>query len=384
MSATVFYYNNIVGEGGMPGVTKKLVADLAAAPGSAFFGSDLRSLFRIEPDGHGVIRLSPVEPVEVGPIGHGVFVAWNPPLRQLQTMFRLKRQGARISCWTCGFFARQQFETHWENGKTPLWLKRAFIAAMRLVLRPLVNHFLVAGPAEIEDSGLAPGKCVAGCFGRVKSAVMDTLDGMPEPPRGGPSNRIVFAGRGLWFKKGIGQVMTWARSTNGAAWRFVFLLTSRDARTEQEVREAACETCEWRDDVTGAAMIPWLIDSAAAVSFSSNPTQLRGLYESLYAGTPIVVSREAFMDGFREMLGGVGLAEAVQIFGRGEIERGEIGFRPLDAGQRALLARCMRIALSPTCYTDWLRDWCVAPQAPASFYEHAAGRIEAAGVATEG
>lgn len=375
MSATVFYYNNIAGDVGMPGVTKKLVADLSAVPGAVFFGCDFTTFFKIRANGSGGFEMVPVSPAEVGRISHGVFVAWNPPLRQLATMLRLRAGGARITCWTCGFFAKQQAETNWENGRAPLWLKRWFIAIMRMICLQVVDHFLVSGRAEAEDSRLPATKCVAGCFGRVKSAVMDALDASGAAPQPGVSNRIVFVGRGLWTKKGIGQVVRWARTAAGAAWRFVFLLTSRDARIEQEIASEQGGACEWRDDVMGAAMIPWLEEAAAVVSFSANPTQLRGLYEALYAGTPIIVSREAFMDGFREMFGAVGLEDAVQIVSREVIESGEVRLLPLAVEQRVRLGRCMRIALSPTVYADWLRDWCRAPQSPASFYEHAASLL---------
>lgn len=377
LGATVIYYNNLVGDTGMPGVTKKLLADLSVSGGN-FYGCDFKNFFRIHRGENNKLEMILVGRADVGRIEHGIFVAWNPPVRQLLAMITLKLRGERLSCWTCGYFAHQQWEANWEGGGMPLSLKKAVIVAMRNLNCCLVDHFLVAGEVEILDSSLPPKKCVQGCFGRVDSAVMDKLDSDDQPLQDNDLSveKIVFIGRGLWDKKGICHVVRWAQKSRNKLLNFVFLVTAKDAKTQEEFISNSYENCEWHDDVRGVEMIPWLRNAAAVVSLSSNPTQLRGLYEALYAGVPIVVSREAFMDGFREIFVQQGLDNAVQIISSDAIRSGEVDLRVMNLDQRAQIASIMRVILSKTCYVDWLNDWCVSPCSPVSYYKHVCDKLK--------
>lgn len=101
-----------------------------------------------------------------------------------------------------------------------------------------------------------------------------------------------------------------------------------------------------------------------------NPIQLRTPYEALYAGTPVVMFRKGYMDGFKSILDSRNLTDAVQIIGAEEFETMSFDVATLDAKDRAKLAETMHVVLNAREFSEWFGAWLKKPTAPASYNEH--------------
>jgi hypothetical protein len=381
MSFVVFSYNNISKPGGIPRVLKRLISDFGNyGDGSVrFLAHDLNSYYQVQPGKDaGVDQLLPHPRPDSGEILLHVILPWGPYHRIITKMLQARLSGRKLVIWPWGLFCRQQVAANWNGGHTPLWIKRLVVGLVKFVSLRLADGFFVFSHSEIEDSNLDSDKCIILMMGRPATNLMAS-ETINNTENSGYSNDLIsYIGRGLWKEKGIDTIVNLAATDFGAPRKFHFFISSKSADFDWHQSKTNASNLIWRTDVMGADLLPWLLRSSAFITVNGNPAPLQAVYEALYTGTPVIVRREAMMDGFRFVFESLGFPDVVHVVTEDDLTTGNIRSPDLTPGERAQIARISRRIMDPTGFSAWFHGWVSAPQFPANYYASVANSITTA------
>ncbi|MCP5536762.1 MAG: glycosyltransferase [Akkermansiaceae bacterium] len=369
----IIYCNHISANVGVPGVNQALISDINIYSQSnhTVIGSDYNNYYRFNwSEDRSVISMDMIVDHRDLDASMVIFSGFDPLRWVLPKMLKWKTRNCIIACWTWGFFTKQQSLGNWEKGKVPGWIKRIAIFTKKYAIGPFVDYYLVSGEAEMRDSKLCSQKCVQMPMGRPQSAILDGCDEVDFSQVYFAEESLNYLGRGRWYEKGIADIVRYASTRNGKKWKYRFFISSRDAEFDEEVERHKFPNVEWFFDVFGKENIPWFFKCAAFITISRNPVQTRSSYEALYSGTPIVVLREGFMDGFKETLDANGLVGAIRVVSEEEYETFSFKIGVMDHESRSKLACVMKTILDAQKFGKWFGDWLDEPVAPASYYQH--------------
>jgi hypothetical protein len=376
----IFYCNYISANLGAPGVYQAAIADITkyTKSGVDVFGSDYKCYYRFKWSGDKEeIEVIEIKETELGDPSLVVFSGFDPYRWTLLKMLSWRRKGCAVAFWTWGYHTKQQSSGNWEHGRVPKWLKRVATEFKKYSLAPMIDYYLVWGKSEIADSRLDPRKCVELPMGRPQSAILKECDDIAANIEEFKNDSINYIGRGRWSAKGIDSIVKYAHSENGKKWQFNFFISSKEEGFNEKIESNKLPNIQWYFDVLGKDNVPWLRSGATFITLNKNPTQIRLAFEALYAGTPIVVCREAFMEGVMEILACEGLEKAVQIVSDTELEEMSFEILPMKASDRMRVMKCMSVVLSAEEFGQWFGSWLKAPSAPASYYDHISKKITA-------
>lgn len=380
MSFVVFSYNNICKPGGIPRVLKRLISDFGThGDGSIrFLAHDLSAYYEVQTGENGEDdRLVPHPTPNTGEILLHVILPWGSYFRIFLEMLRIKLKGRRLVVWPWGLFCRQQAAANWNGGRTPPWIKKLVTGCVKFVSLRLADGFFVFSRSEVEDSNLDPNRCVILMMGRpatnlLASEAVDIIESSDY------SNELIsYIGRGLWKEKGIDAIVSLASSDFGTSRNFHFFISSKSSNFDQHHAESSTTNLVWKTDVMGADLLPWLLRSSAFITVNGNPAPLQAVYEALYTGTPVIVRREAMMDGFQSVFESQGLHDVVQVVTEDDLTTGNINSSGLSPKERAQVSRISRRIMDPASFSSWFRDWVSAPQFPANYYASVADSMDA-------
>ena len=375
--SVLFYCNHIHANLGVPGVYQALISDLSGYGNEdlTVYGSDYHKFYSFRWSKDGSIKKTEVSPANLRNPDTVVFSAFDPLRFMLPAALKWKIAKSTICFWSWGYHTRQQCQGNWEGGKAPLWAKKIATKVKRFGMAPLVSHYFVSGKAEREDSGLPEAKCLQMPMGRPQSAILDAADETP-PQETSFSNEILsYIGRGVWESKGVRNIVEYSKSPNGRAWEYHFLVSAQENGFHERIKETQAENLHWNFEVRGAGNLPWLQKSAAFLTINLNPTQIRTPYEALYAGTPIVVCRECYMDGFAEVFRTQGLPDCVQIVSREDLVSKAFEIVVIAEEDRRKQMKIMRKVLDRDYFSKWLSTWLMEPKTPASYYSAVAASL---------
>ncbi len=374
----IFYCNYISANIGVPGVNQALLADLVKCYGSnsEIYGSDYQSFYKFSwSDDMSSIDVEKVAELDVDMPSMVVFSGFDPYRWTLPKILKWKMKGCHVGFWTWGYHTKQQCEGNWENGKIPNWLKKIATNIKKHTLAPLIDYYLVSGNFEIIDSGLNPAKCIKMPMGRPQSKILDACDKAQGTQVDYGCESVNYIGRGRWYAKGIDNIVKYASSRIGTTTTFRLYISSMEEGFEEKAQSCKSDNVEWYYDTFGSDNLIWLQKCKAFITVNKNPTMIRATYESLYSGTPIVVLREAYMDGFKELLDIVGLSGSILILGDEELTDCSFTIPVMDSECRSKLAESMQILLDSSEFSQWFGSWLKAPSAPVSYYDHISKRL---------
>ena len=372
-ASVIFHCNYLSANIGIPGVNQSVIADLLKYGDSSLsvYGSDYKNYYQFMWAEDGItIETREIDRADMVAPTFAMFTGFDSVRRMFSEMIQWRQKGCHIGFWNWGYLTKQQSNGSWSTGKVPLWLKRCAIFVTRKMMAPLVDYYVVAGNSEREDSNLNSSQCLLMPMGRPQSAICrecDTIDAAAVEYR---DESLTYIGRGNWETKGVGNIVHYALSEKGENQRFRFFISSKQEGFDDQVHAHEASNMEWYDDVFGKDNLPWLQKSKAFMTINVNPIQLRTPYEALYAGTPIVMYREGYMDGFKSILDAQGLHDAVQIIEPEEIESASFEAAPLIAKDRVKLAETMHVVLNAKEFSEWFAAWLKNPTGSASYYEH--------------
>lgn len=377
-SSIIFHCNYLSANVGIPGINQSVIADLLNCGESSLivYGSDYEKYYQFFWAEDGTrIETREVERANMVPPSFAMFTGFDSVQKMIPQMIQWRRQGCHIGFWNWGYLTKQQSNCNWNSGKVPLWVKRCAIYGTRKLMGPLVDFYIVSSNAEKEDSNIKTNQCLQMPMGRPQSAIFKECDTIDAAAVEYLDEGLTYIGRGNWETKGVSNLVHYARSEKGKGQRFRFFISTKEAGFDERVSQHKASNIEWYDDVFGKDNLPWLQKSAAFITVNFNPVQIRTPYESLYSGTPIVMYREGYMDGFKSILDAMDLPDAVQIIEPVEIETGSLQVATLDTNDRLKLAETMRVVLNAKEFSEWFSAWLRNPQGGASYYEHIKTRL---------
>lgn len=374
----IFHCNYLTANIGIPGVNQNTIANLLKyGDGSlAIYGSDYKKYYQFVWAEDGItIETREIEEADMLAPTFAMFTGFDSVRRMIPQMIQCRRKGCQIGFWNWGYLTKQQSNCNWSSGKVPLWVKRLAISVTRKIITPLVDNYIVSSNAEREDSNLNSNQCLLMPMGRPQSAICKECDAIDTAAVEYRDESLTYIGRGNWETKGVGNIVHYALSKKGKEQRFRFFISTKETGFDDQVRNHEASNIEWYDDVFGKDNLPWLQRSTAFMTINVNPIQLRTPYEALYAGTPIVMYREGYMDGFKSILDAQGLPDAVQIIEPEEIESASFEAATLDTKDRVKLAETMHVVLNAKEFSEWFAAWIKKPTGAASYYEHIKAKL---------
>lgn len=369
----IFHCNYLAADIGIPGVNQNTIANLLKCGDSdlVVYGSDYKNYYQFKWAEDGIsIETREIGRSEMVAPTFAMFTGFDSVRKMIPEMIQWRRKGCHIGFWNWGYLTKQQSNCNWSSGMVPLWLKRCAIYVTRKLMEPLVDFYIVSSNAEREDSNIKSNQCLQMPMGRPQSAIFKECDAIDAVAVEYRDESLTYIGRGNWETKGVGNIVHYALSEKGKNQKFRFFISTKEAGFDERVRDHQASNMEWHDDVFGKDNLPWLQKSAAFITINVNPIQLRTPYESLYAGTPTVMYREGYMDGFKSILDALDLPDAVQIIEQEDIETGSFDVATLDTKDRIKLAEIMHEVLNAKEFSEWFGAWLKNPTGGASYYEH--------------
>ena len=372
----VFYSDSIHASIGVMGVQQSFIADLVAYFGKeeSVLGCDYQSYYEIKwaPDER-IPIVTKLEGIQFGEITPEIafFTPWGPYQKILPEFIRLKWKGSSIAFQTWGFFAKQQCWENWEGGTKPLWLKKVATKTIQLLIRPFVDFYFVSGGVEVEDSNLNPERCVKISYGRPLSQIIENRESIDWSKVKVDPNKRVYVGRGAWIRKGLCNIVDYAKSEVGKQDSFDFHLSSPDRDLHEKIMNHGADDDRfyWDTEKRGGEILLPIASAGAFITLNSNPVQLRSLYEALSLGCPIVVFRPSFMDEVGSLAKRFGIHDAVQVVTLEGLKEGSEKIHVLKSSESARLRLVLDKLLDAGCFGTWFGQWVENPKAPDSYYE---------------
>lgn len=367
----IITYTSITHAGAIPAVMKRLVHDLEEFGASKvlyhFF--DFKYYYRLNDFGE-LINVG--KPTSISNRTY-ITIPVGPPHLLIAHILRrfFLRDKNIILPW--GMFCRQQYQRHWNSGKTPLFLKKIYLKSLRLLCLNCCDGFMVHSKEEAEFSGINLARCVLVTMGRAPSAILDSLDKLNANLSASDySNKhYCFIGRGQFREKGILKITNFAKSSTGSKMQFSFFCSSRDEELEKHLKNSSNPRETWDFETSGSDLVPIIRRSQAYITVSDNPIQIRTPYEVLCLGTPVITQAESMMEGMKRMFARAGFPQAIQIVDPSSFESGNFNPAEMLPEERMSMSRAACSLLHPKLFAEWLDDWLLSPRFPADFYSDA-------------
>ncbi|MGJ8696846.1 MAG: hypothetical protein ACSHYF_11035 [Verrucomicrobiaceae bacterium] len=348
---------------GIMGVYQAMLADLntSAESGDVYLGFDYKDYYHFTWSDS---TRSEIVALKKSPRAEGVrskatcslFLPWSTPWSLLINVCRAVWRGERVVIPTWGFFSSQQYETSWERGRVPLFVKRAYLRTMKWFFSKVASHYYTFGDADIEHSNLPEEKCVKGTMGVPISPVLSYDGDLSQVQRTG---HIIYVGRGSWEKKGIKNIIDYGLSEAGCGEVFKFYVSSPEKgfRERIEAMNLPRERFFFDYESRGSDLVNSWAGAKALVTLNQNPIPVRTAYESLSLGVPVIVYREGCMDMFQKVLSRVGIEDAVQIVSQGDLMNGVVHPKGLTPDESARLRKVSKSLFDPEVHAKWLSSW---------------------------